>query len=147
MAIRVTARDLKHIVMLCTSNDVVTDDGKLILIRENVVTTWMKIEVKAASSFSRAGYNLDENTNKQTHIATMRFRRDFDISTAAWIYEERLQSGARWFKIIGVKEEDGKFMVLALHLVERGDNLVEPVAEDAATEMPSIKTVNHGVVL
>lgn len=146
MAKKISTQELKHRLSICTTDDVTSTDGTLFITRKDVLTTWMKIEAKAASPFSRAGYNIEENEQKQTHLATMRFRRDFDISTAAWLYEERMQSGGRWFKVLATKEDDGVWLVLALHLVERGDNLVKPVA-DAATEVPSIKVVNHGVSL
>lgn len=98
--------------------------------------------------FSRAGYNIMEDRNRQTHVATMRMRRDLEISSAAWIFEQRLQSGSRWFKVLGIKEEDGTMLTLSLRLVERGDDLVSPTKdEQPATAAPSVSVVDHGVVL
>jgi head-tail adaptor len=144
MAIKITSKDLRHRISLCTSADVVTEEGQLMLVRSDVLSTWAKIEAKTTSMFSRAGYNILEDRNRQTHLAFMRMRRDIEISSAAWIFEQRMQSGARWFKILGIKEEDGTWIALSLRLIERGDDLVEPVSEPA-TEVPGFTVVSHGV--
>lgn len=145
MAKKVLIRDLKHHCALCSGKDVVTDSGDIVLIREDVIRTWMKIEAKQTSMFSPAGYNIMENRERQTHLITLRMRRDLDISSAAWIYEERAQSGARWFKVLGIKDdgEDGDFMTLSARLIEKGDSLVPPV-DDGATGV-GIRPVAHGV--
>ena len=147
MAKKILIRDLKHYCALCSGKDVVTTDGTLVLVREDVTRTWMKIESKTTSMYSPAGYNIMENRERQTHLITMRMRRDLDISSAAWVYEERLQSGARWFKVLGVKDdgEDGDYMTLSARLIERGDDLVPPADEGASATVEGIKPVAHGV--
>lgn len=148
MAKRTAIAELKHRVALCSMHDVVTEDGKMVLVRQDVAKFWVKIEPRTSSMFSQAGYSIQEPRDRQTHLITMRFRRDFDISSAAWVYEERLQSGARWFKVLGIKEqgEDGEFMTLSAKLIERGDDLTPPVAE--GDQVPVlVKRVEHGVKL
>lgn len=151
---RLKISDLRHRIALCSMHDVVTEGGTLVLIRKPVSETWAKIEAKVPSMFSTAGYNLPqfepgEGRNKQTHLVTMRMRRDFDISSAAWVYENRMQSGQRWFKVLGIKEmdEEGNYMVLSCRLIERGDDLVAPVAHDSTTRDEVIKRHDNGVEL
>lgn len=145
---KLSSRDLKHRIALCAGQDVVTDNGTLILTRKDVLNTWAKIESKAASMFSRQGFAIMEDRNKQTHLISIRMRRDIDITSAAWVYEERMQSGARWFKVLGIKDdgEDSDVTILSCKIIQRGEDLVEPV-ETSATENPGIELVKHGVVL
>lgn len=145
---KLSSRELKHRIALCAGKDVVTDGGTLVLVRQDVVNTWAKIEAKAASMFSRQGFAIMEDGNKQTHLISIRMRRDIDITSSAWVYEERMQSGARWFKVLGIKDdgEDSDVTILSCRLIQRGEDLVEPV-ETPATENPGIELVKHGVVL
>jgi head-tail adaptor len=149
---KIRIAELKHHVALCSMKDVVTEGGEMVLIRSDVLKIWCKIESRSASfaspsMYGQAGYAILENRDRQTHVITMPMRRDFDISSAAWIYEQRLQSGARWYKVLGIRElnEDGQYMVLSARLIERGDDLTPPVAASATPEV--IKAVDSGVKL
>lgn len=144
---KITARELRHRIKLCSGSDVVLGTD-IVLVREDVLETWAKIEPKTTSMFSRAGYNVLESRERQTHLITIRMRRDIDVTASAWVYEERLQSGARWFKILGIKEayENGEFLVMSARLIERGEDLASPV-DSATEEQEAIKVVSHGVVL
>lgn len=138
---------LNHRVAICTSTDVVISSGTITIAREDVYHAWAKIENKQSSSFSREGFSIQQPLNRQTHLITIRYRRDIDISAMAWLYEERLQSGARWFKVLGVKDQDSsaQFITLSCRLVERGDDLVPPTTEDTKDEAVSVR--KHGVAL
>lgn len=138
-------RDLKHHVTLCSSNDVVTEDGALMITREGVVTTWAKIESRVESQFNRQGDNLDGARFPRTHVITIRFRRDLDVTATAWLYEARAQSGARWFKVLGIRDlnEDGDWLVINASLIEKG--IVPEPANETPTE--GIRPVSHGVKL
>lgn len=126
--------DLKHRVVLCRMDDVVASDGVMELRRDAVLSAWVSIVAKQASMFSTENVAIKESQDRQTHLITMRFRRDIDISAMAWVYEKRMQSGDRWFKVLGIKEqsEDGQFMVLSCRLVERGETMSKP-AEPVTT--------------
>ncbi|UPT53286.1 hypothetical protein [Synechococcus phage Ssp-JY38] len=133
---RVKISALRHYIALCSMDDVITENGTMILVRKDVSHAWAAIEAKQPSMFGVSGYNLPQfepgqGRNKQTHLITMRMRRDFDISSSAWVYEERMQSGQRWFKILGIKEmnEEGNYMVLSARLIERGEDLTPPVPQ------------------
>lgn len=148
MAKKVGIKDLKHYVALCSGKDVVTSTGMPVLFREDVLRTYVKIEPKASSMFSREGFAIMEPRDKQTHLITMRMRRDIDIASSAWVYEERLQSGSRWFKVLGIKDdnEDGEFIILSAKIIEKGDDLTTPVEPKPATESV-MAVVQHGVRL
>jgi head-tail adaptor len=143
-----TTSDLRHRVKLCSAQDVITEDGELKFSREEVFTTWAQIEAKIASQFNRSGENLLNEKERQTHLITIRFRRDIDVSSTAWIYEERAQSGARWFKVKGVRDlnEDGQFLQISASLLERG--IVTPPTDEGATEVRAVVALHdHGVRL
>ena len=141
---KLSSKDLKHRIALCSGTDVVTDGGELVLVRKDVLNTWAKIESKVASMFSRQGFAIMEDRNRQTHLISIRMRRDIDITSAAWIYEERMQSGSRWFKVLGVKDdgEDSDVTILSCKIIQRGEDLAEPV-ETLATENPGIGLVKQ----
>jgi head-tail adaptor len=145
---RLSSKDLKNYVALCTALDVTTEGGDIVLLRKDVLNTWAKVEAKQPSMFSKSGYAIMEERNRQTHLITIRARYDIEITSAAWIYEERMQSGARWYKVLGIKDDgtDTGFTVMSCRLVERGDNLVDPI-ETPSTENPGIEAVKQGVIL
>lgn len=144
---QVTTRDLKNSIALCTADDAVLD-GVMRLTRKDVVNTWAKIDAKQPSMFGKSGYTIMEDRSKQTHIITIRARYDIDITSAAWIYEARAQSGDRWYKVLGIKDDgsDSGWTVLSCRLVEKGGEVVAPV-ETEATENPGIRPVDQGVVM
>lgn len=149
MAIKNTPgiRDLKHRVALCSAKDVVTDTGSLVITREDVLETWAKIESRVESQFNKQGDNLDAKRTPRTHVITIRFRRDIDVTSTAWIYEARAQSGARWFKVLGIRDlnEDSDWLVINASLLEKG--IVPPPADEGATEAQALAVVSHGVKL
>ena len=148
---------LRHRVRLCTQKDVVvvgTTDLKLA--REEVMETWANITTKQPSAFSPHGASLraiarnretqagpeHAVSNPQTHIIVTRYHRDLNVSVLAWIYEARLKSSPRWFKVLRVsstEEMGSEFFMFSCRLFERGDNLLEPEAPkrfNAAVELP-----------
>lgn len=130
--------DLRHRVHLCSQKDVVVGTD-LKLAREGVLSMWAAIEARAASTFSPTGASMGEPRNKRSHVITTRYHRDLDISVLAWLYEERLKSAPRWFKIIKVAVTEGKgsqFFKFDCRLVESTADIVEPVHESAAATGP-----------
>jgi hypothetical protein len=75
---------------------------------------------------------MNESRSKRTHIITMRYRWDLNISLMAWLYEQRMKSSPRWFKVlkVGQTETNGnQFFRLDCRLVERDDDLSHPTTE------------------
>lgn len=129
---------LRHRVHLCSQKDVVVDNT-LKLNREGVLSMWAMIEAKAASAFAPTGAVVNEERNKRTHIIWTRYHRDIDVSIMAWIYEARLKSAPRWFKVLKVTstEEGGsEYFKFECRLVESTADIVEPVPEKANTNAP-----------
>lgn len=124
---------LRHRVHLCSQQDVVID-GMLKLSREGVLSMWASIEAKAAQTFSPHGAAMGEPRTKRTHIVMTRYHPDLDISAMAWIYEARLKSAPRWFKVLKVTSTEAKgspFFKFECRLIESKADLIEPTAEAA----------------
>lgn len=130
---------LRHKLLLCRQRDVVITGAEIRLQREGVWSAWAAIEAKKASQFSPNGAAMNENRNTRTHIITMRYRPDLNISALAWLYEEQLKSSPRWFKVLSVSQTEVKgsrFFKFDGRLVERGDDLAQPRAEDDKAKGP-----------
>lgn len=138
---------LQHRVILCSQRDVIKPNGDLTLNRGEVAEMWANIEQKQGSSFNRQGAAMNDARSRQTHVITVRYRWDLNISVMAWIYEKRLKSPPRWFKVLktGQTEHAGNaFQTFSCRLVERSDDAVEPTPE--AIEGPAMH-MPHGVKL
>lgn len=98
--------DLKFRVKLCSADDVISSEGSISLVRNTIVETWAAIISDTGSLFASNGFAIMEDNTRQTHEIVMRYRRDLDITNTAWIMESRLQSPARWFKILSVYDCD-----------------------------------------
>lgn len=124
---------LRHRVHLCSQKDVV-EDGTLRLNREGVISMWASIEEKSAQTFSVRGAAMSEPPDKRTHVVKTRYHRDIDVSALAWLYEARLKSAPRWFKIIKVSVTEGKGSQYFKFDCRLTDNVatVAPVAEKSA---------------
>lgn len=135
---KITIASLKHRIALCTMHDIVDKNGTMELAREDVFQAWAAIENKKGSSFSRAGYTVEEKQDVQTHEIYLRYRRDFEISNMAWVFEERAVSAPRWFKVLKIKDagEKAQFWCLSCRLVESSDDATFPVATPAEGEEP-----------
>lgn len=125
-------RDFKHRVALCSMQDVITTDGVLELSREDVFHTWACIEARAGSQFSPVGFAIMESREAKTHEIFIRYRSDTEVTSKAWIYDERLKSSSRWFKILSVQDfnEDGQYWLFKCKLYERGDNVIPPTTPE-----------------
>lgn len=122
---------LRHRVHLCSQKDVVVE-GTLRLNREGVLSMWAMVEAKAASAFAPTGAVVNDQRNKRTHIITTRYHRDLDVSVMAWIYEARLKSAPRWFKVLKVTQSEqggSEFFKFECRIVESAADIVEPVPE------------------
>lgn len=119
---------LKHRVALCTAHDVVTKNGTMELIRSTVVWTWADIEMQwnVHSFLSPIGFAIRESADRVTHYISVRSGIGVDVTSTAWIFEQRLKSQPRWYKVVGFGESPG-WLTMSCHLVEKSDNLQPPV--------------------
>lgn len=124
-----TIAERKHRLTIFRADDVVINGASIVLKKEAIYKGWGKIEAKAPSTFAPQGVSVEENVAKHNHIISMNYRSDILISSAAWIYEERLKSAPRLFKILSVTETCELFKFYC-RLTERGDNAILPVAPE-----------------
>src|SRR5262245_61687782 len=97
--------DLSSRIALCTMQDVVEQkDGQMELRRKEVARLWACIRANTyTSSFlSPYGYYAKpEKADLQTHTVTIRRRTYLEITSAAWVYEERRITAPIWYKVLG----------------------------------------------
>lgn len=110
-------------------HDVVDKNGQMQLVRETV--TWLWAQVDAAlnlpSFISPMGYSFHESRDAwATHRVILRAASGLEVTSAAWVYEQRLKSSPRWYKILGFTESDA-WLLLNTHLIERSDKATPPV--------------------
>jgi hypothetical protein len=126
--------NLRHRVTICRQDDIIMDGTDMRLNREGVWQAWADIEAKRASTFSPQGMSMMDNRNQRSHIITARYRDDTNISAMAWIYEERIKSSPRWFKILSVNQTECKgsqFFNFDCRVVERSDTAAKPTHSPA----------------
>lgn len=129
MAKRVQISELRHRVAVCSMKDVViAETGEISLAREDAYHCWAAITASVKTLFNAAGSAVKQSRDVRTHILTVRYRRDVDFTQAAWFYEQRLQSGGRWFKLLAMVE-DGEYLQCDVRLVERGFEIAKPQGE------------------
>lgn len=129
MSRRPSIAELKHKFTVCSQSDVVLVSGDLALSRTGLYEGWGSLEFSRGSFFAKNGAAVEESRNSPSATIRMRYRPDVLISSGAWIYEKRLKSAPRWFKILSVVEDDCNFFVFKVRLVERGDDVLEPKTE------------------
>lgn len=119
--------DLEHHVALCTTKDVVVDGATMELRREAVVWTWARIQSHYGYPMftSPAGYAILDPRYKITHAISVRAGLGLEITSAAWVYEERRKSSPRWYKVMGFSEP-GSYVVLMARMFERSENVLPP---------------------
>ncbi|AFH19819.1 structural protein [Agrobacterium phage 7-7-1] len=125
-------KDRKHRVIVCSQKSDVDDNGQLLISRTGSINGWAAIEPVKAIRFSKDGVSMQKDTFQPTHDITMNYNPDVNISVSAWVYEHRLKSPPRWFKVISVinVDECSQFMRLRSRLVESNDEVEKPVSEE-----------------
>jgi hypothetical protein len=103
--------------------DVVVSSDTMELRREAVIWTRAKIEHQQhlPSFLSDMGFAIKEFATRATHRIRVRASLGIDYSSAAWVYEEFLQSPPRWYKVLGFVDDSVKTVMLECHLVESSD--------------------------
>jgi head-tail adaptor len=148
---RISIRDRGHLVSVCSASDVYEIDGRLEFRRTVAWDCYAAMRESRGSQFSADGVALDQS-KVASHKIAIPFRPNSEISAAVWIYEDRLKSSPRWFKVLDVKDmnEDGRYWEFKCRLVERSDDVVKPapVALDSAAPKHQIyMPLPEGVVL
>ena len=126
------AKKFKHRLAVCRQEDVVVG-SELVYAKQQIYTGWAYIERRRAGTFSAQDQAVYAEKDQRTHFIRMRYRPDVLISTAAWLYEERLKSPPRWFKILfsGDEHEDSRYFYFECKLMERGDDVISPLDQGA----------------
>jgi head-tail adaptor len=148
-ASRYVIGDFKHRVSVCSMRDVAVGTD-ISLTRKDVYQCWAKIIPMSQSLFNGTGDAIKQSREIRTHKIIIRFRRDIDFTQTAWFYEERRQSGARWFKLLEFAEQNEASMYLEANcrLVGRGDQLTPPVTPVATGEPEfGAPTLPNGIAL
>jgi len=122
-------RKFKHLVKVCSAQDVVIDNGQLVYQKKEIFEGWAMIVARRAQVFDPYGQAILEERNRRTHFIHMRKRPDIQVTSAAWIYEEPRLSPPRWFKLLNSMDEleDGQFFKFECRLVEMGDDILKPI--------------------
>lgn len=142
MAKKLTIADKTSRVTLCSMNDVVEEAGYIRLFRRGIYSGYAEITAHPrGQAFAPQGMTVEEPRIRPSHAIRMTYRPDTLISSAAWIYQEFRKSAPRWFKILKVVEDVGCEFRFECRLVERDDDITQPVAA-SNTVAPS-----HGVEL
>lgn len=116
--------DLRHRISLCSMQDVVVSGDTMELSRKEVVQTWARIRPfltfgSKGSFVSPAGYTVLDPKLHQSHWISIRHQHSIDITSAAWVHEERRKGTPRWYKVLGSTEtEDHRWIEIAVHLQE-----------------------------
>jgi hypothetical protein len=120
--------DLKHRIELCSMREEVVNGATMELKRYPIVRCWAMIEHQYynPSFISPIGYAILESRERTTHIITVRNGLAIEVSSSAWVYEERRKSPPRWYKILGYSEE-GNWLSMHTHLIQKSDEAVTPV--------------------
>jgi hypothetical protein len=121
------AADMEHRIAMCHQSDVVIENGMMQLQRTSVVWTWARIKTYygVPAFIGQQGYAIIDPASRATHAITIRGGHDLDISAMAWVYEKRLKSPPRWYKILGFTDPVG-WIHMTARLVEKSDQVVPP---------------------
>lgn len=122
------AKKFKHRLSVCRQEDVVLEND-LLYRKHEIYTGWAMVERRRAQTFSPDGQSVLEEHNRRTHFIRMRYRPDVEITMAAWLYEHRMKSAPRWFKVLNVGDEyeDSRYFLFECRLMEQGDQTIKPI--------------------
>lgn len=144
---------LRHRVVLCTSDDVIISGSTIAIARREAARVYASIETKRGQQWTRDGLPAKDGREQSSHSITIRHRRGVKISAFAWVYHERKDEPPRWYKVIDRKETDpgGQydwFVTLSCRLVEEADDLVTPAPAGTDQSVASIVSgLPEGVTL
>jgi len=110
--------------------DVVEKDGQMELRRKEIATLWacVRPNTTTMSFISSQGYAIREAFDNRTHNIYIRRKTYLDISSAAWVYEQRRITAPLWYKVLGYYEEDC-WIIMIVHLQEHSDRAQPPTGD------------------
>lgn len=134
----------RHRVVICSQTDVVTENCEMRLTREGIYGAWAMITPKAFSMFSQQGDAVLDPSLRRSHIIVTRYNSLIDITATAWIYEKRLKSSPRWYKVLSVGDEfeNSQFFQFNVKLMQSTHDAIEP-----SGEVSGIETISGGIKL
>jgi head-tail adaptor len=109
---------MKHRVVICSSDAKLDENGKVVLSRNSEVELWAAVEEVRQPAYLKSGLNLEQEY--KTHRIMTRNLREYDFTIAAWIYEHRVKSSPRWYKVMSFSD-DGPYMMFETALRSRAD--------------------------
>lgn len=122
-----TIAEMGHRITVCTMQDIILDNGVMALRREGLFCGWAAVRTKRGSFFVKNGDAYKESRDRPSHEIVMNHQPDMDMSSSAWLYEERLQSPPRWYKVLDVEEGNEHAQTcFTVRLVERSDSATPP---------------------
>jgi hypothetical protein len=130
-------KKFKHRVQVCSAEDVVVN-GKLEFRQKFIYDGWAMINPRRTQTFSMEGQTVFEEKDRRTHFIHMRYNPNVLLTTSAWIYEARLKSPPRWFKILfsGDEYEDSRYFKFDCRLMSTGDDILEPQNDQKFVGIP-----------
>jgi head-tail adaptor len=137
---------MKDLIYISSMKDDV-ENGQMVFRREGALRCWARIDDWRPSYIAPTGYTVENPEHKKTHEIYIRYRTDFIFTTGAWIYNERLKSAPRWFKILGSNDVDeaGRFTCFWCELMQHSDSANQPQPPKA--EVLAVKPLPSGVRL
>lgn len=124
MTIRIKDRNAR--LKLCSIKDLVDKQPDYKFYRKGIYDGWGNVFPKQPSQFSSGGYAINAEGNNVTHLITMNYRSDIDVTNAAWIYQERLKSTPIWYRIISYVQK-GRIWEFSCRIFEKSDDAIEPI--------------------
>lgn len=135
--------DYTHRIVLCSGYDEIAGAAQVFQSKYAIAEVWACIkEVRTTFHVGSRGTDVEEGKDRYSHNITIRWRPDLNITGHAWVYEKRVKTGGRWWKVIGIKETDESQLefVLQARLAEKSDFVAAPTAPaptSGATPLPA----------
>ena len=133
----ISIKDFRHRVTLASAQDIVVNASQIIIRKEAVHEAWAAIIEEKQSYQAPGGTTLviegtQDTRNTPTHCIYMNYRADMDVTSRAWIYEARLKSAPKWYKILSVGdyEQRGLYWEFKVRLTEQGEVASPPVVAE-----------------
>lgn len=119
--------ELVHRIALCRQDDIVVTGGVMELRRTSVVRTWARIKsyYGLPAFVGQSGFVVIDAITRATHNITVRIGLEVDVTSSAWIYEERRKGMPRWYKVLGFSESTN-WLNMPCRLVEKSDTALVP---------------------
>ena len=128
--------EYRHKVTLCRARDQVV--GQDIFVARDEIFTANASIVAVRGSYFLNGFAVDEGRNLYSHNVFLRVDPKYDITGSAWVFERRVKTPSRWYKVLSVQDskEDGYEWRLLCRLVQKSDDIAPTQLEDRIHRLP-----------